>query len=313
MGGLFSKSRRKLPDEFIDFNSATASDDEERALVESFDQNIMRPGEDILNRLANYTDAKTLIAASISHPSEETNRAAFDALLPNVQFQSESFNFTSIVVDNFLELLDYILDKIRTEPPISVLAQHPAIVKTFAQSLHTILRFDEIILTLPNLLGDLAHFRRNASRILKSGDFDELIQKTAEITIFFGTPNPALSRLVSSLGSHFGGEDDKIIGSLNVFAALIDLFTSSLSNNGNSLDQDTQILALRGIVGATLLYDHSSANGAFNRTVPMAIEIAMSILCNFTPQQKGLINSIRYSSKHINDPNTLPEIRDLFH
>jgi len=283
MGCLFGQIRHPLPESTVDFGASPSSPDETN-VVNQFQEKILTPSSSVISRLEGYQDAQALIAASISNPSEDTKTAAFNAVLPNVQFQSEVFDFTSTLVDSFIDLLDFVLNQMSPGvTALSVLIQCPAVVKSFAECLQIILKFDAVILTLPKLLGDLAYFRRSASRVQNSEEYDSLMQKTSEITMFFGTSNPVLSRLISSLGSHFG-DDAQVVNFLSVFASLIDLYTSSLFKDAIS-EESQKILALNGITGATLLYDFSSANGAFNSTVPIAIGEAMNQLCVFEPQE----------------------------
>ena len=131
------------------------------------------------------------------------------------------------------------------------------------------------------------------------------------MTMFFGTGNPVLSRSISTLKSKYGGNDALLNKILSIFTSTADICTATIVHH-NIERQDTQILVLRCITGATLMYDHLSPTGAFNKQVPFANYDALKTVHDFQPKQTALINAIKYSSKHLQDPTTLPSIKELF-
>ena len=310
MGGLFGCiGGQKLPDTFIDFDHVEPTE-EERQIVDDFHQAILTPSAQLISNLQNYQDAGALIAQAISRASEENVQAAWEAVLPKVHFQVEVYDFAISLTDYFTRLLDFVLNVLNGNDS-DILDKYSAITKSFDQCFDIMLKIDEVLLTLPKLLNDLAFFRRTAGRRTDSNEIESLLQKTNEMTIFFGMSNPVLSKTISTLQSHYASDNTRVSQVLGIFGSTVDICASTLINH-NLESESSKILALRCITGATLMYDFLSTTGSYTSKTPFAVVKALQQVVNFQPKQNALINTIKYSSKHINDPTTMPQIRELF-
>ncbi|KAJ5075563.1 hypothetical protein M0811_07133 [Anaeramoeba ignava] len=76
-------------------------------------------------------------------------------------------------------------------------------------------------------------------------------------------------------------------------------------------NQKINLFCLRGMVGCIILYDHIEKNGAFAKKSPIMIKACLNSLLNFQPKQEALINALKYSTKHLKDPETPSAIKQL--
>lgn len=307
MGGIFSLSRKSLPDIYIDFENSTPKGEGEEEIFNDFIKSVYEPSASIFSRFSNYHDGQLLAAESLTHPTPEAKEAAWEAIFPNVQLQMEVFLFAKTVTEKFENLINMMLRL--SDGKNDVFANYPAITKCFADCFDIILKFDEIKLTLPKLLNDLAFFRRNATNHNQDGQLDELIGNSNFSTIFWAASSPMLNDVITSLQKNFKTGTDEFQKLLTLLGGVSDVCTS-IGTKGNV--EKAQILCLRCIVGATLIIDHLNPPGAFTQKPFFHVKEGMEFLVNFIPQQVGLINTIKFSSKHLNDQETDPKIKHLF-
>jgi hypothetical protein len=294
-----------LPDVFIDLSSAAAGDDEESRVVDDIKNRVLSPSGELLPRFAAYQDCQGVITVAISNASPENVDAAWAAALPNVQFQAELFDFALVLVERFQSLVNYVTGQ-GGKDALSVFSRHHLAAKTFADFYDIILKFDETISTLPRLLGDLSFFRRNASR---HPDCDQLYAKSNEMSMFFAIPSPLLSKTLSGISASARSPPD-VAKMLDVFGSLADLFTSAMVNH-RSDNREVTLLYMRGIVGALLCYDSIAPAGAFHAKAGVQALTAIETIASETPKPTGLLNLIKYGSKHYKEPTTLKGITML--
>jgi len=66
------------------------------------------------------------------------------------------------------------------------------------------------------------------------------------------------------------------------------------------------------MTGAILLVDHVDEHGAFQKKSTINMKGAISQLKSFTEASTdGLLNALRYTTKHLNDPDTPAAIKNL--
>jgi hypothetical protein len=186
------------------------------------------------------------------------------------------------------------------------LSRHQAAAKSFVDLFDIILKFDETIQGLPKLLGDLSFFRRNASR---HPDCDALFAKSNEMSMFFAVPSALLSKTLGSLSgsARSPAEGAKV---LDVFGALVDLCTSAQVNHHSSSPQ-VSLLYNRAIVGGLICYDTLAPQGCFHAKAGVQTLSAVESIASEIPKPTGLLNLLKYSSKHYKDPTTMKQITGL--
>ncbi len=83
----------------------------------------------------------------------------------------------------------------------------------------------------------------------------------------------------------------------------------------------TNLFCLRAMTGAIILYDHLHPVGAFHKKSPIAMRNCIQVLKSFTatagpsskspPPSAGLLNALRFTTKHLNDVDTPSSIKQL--
>jgi hypothetical protein len=311
MGGLFSTRLRPLPDVQIDLESAEPCSDQERSVVSHFREAVLQASPAILERFAAYRDAQGAAAAAISNPSDATKAAAWEAVCPNVELQMEVFDFSHALARQFRELLRAALERVSPEFDASAFASVPGLARAIAQSLDLIFTLDELKLAAPKLINDLAYFRRNANAFNTAGQFDRLLERSNETTVFWAAPAPVLALAVQWLAKDYPPAEEAHVKALGLLGGIADLGTAILAHHPEGSDARNK-LCLRCIVGGTLMYDQTAAAGAFAPPHSFHVKQGMRLLVAFQPKPVALINAIKYGSKHLSEQQSDPEIRALF-
>ena len=311
MGGRFSTTRKRLPDIYVDIETAEPRSEEERRLCDSFRRTVKEPSSDIFDRFSRYEDGQALASAALSNPSEDARNAAWERIFPNVQLQMEVYTFATEIARNFRELLDAVIHQFQTGQT-NVFEDMPALTKSIAECFDCMLRLDEIKLSLPNIVNDLAYFRRNCVHYNQNNDLDDLLAMSNGTTMFWGSPTPMLSHVITSLSNQYPQGSESLDSVLMILGAVSDVCTSMLKFHKYGTEEPNK-LCLRCIVGAVLIYDWMSPVGAFSaKKRRFHVRDAMEVLVSFEPKQTALINAMKYSSKHLGDGSADPKIKALF-
>ena len=83
-------------------------------------------------------------------------------------------------------------------------------------------------------------------------------------------------------------------------------FCSRFQNEG------TGLFVLRVMVGVIILYDHVHPIGAFAKTTHIDVRGSIKVLKEQPPTVvEGLLNALRYTTRHLNDDSTPKNIKSL--
>jgi hypothetical protein len=204
-----------------------------------------------------------------------------------------------------------VVDLIKDDTGFELLKKVPTIVRCFATTFDIIITLDELKLGIPKLLNDLAFFRRNAPAHNGDGQFDKLMEQSNETTMFWASSTPMLSAVITAISKDFPASSPNFPKVLTLLGGVSDICAGILKHHpGESEKKDK--LCLRCIVGATLIFDHISPTGAFAQKPGFRVKEAMELLAQFQPKQTGLINAVKFSSKHLGDATANPAIKALF-
>jgi hypothetical protein len=291
---------------YIDLVNPTPSSTAESACVSELDARISGAG-DILMRYNSYQDCQQLISIAISDPNPSHVDAAWAGATPNVRFQADLFDYACKIVSGFQELVTFF-----TSQPgriADLLQEHPAATKRFADLFGIIIQFDDITMKMPRLLGDLSFFRRTASRRPDFGDYDDLYQKSSEMSMFFAIPSPLLTKIVTAVRGS-AKSPAELTRLLELLAGIVDMFTSMQTNHPSD-DQELNCLCYKTIIGGILLYDSISSEGAFHPKAGIHCVPAVEVVVAASPRQSMLLNLIKYGSKHFKEPTTNKRIAEM--
>lgn len=151
-------------------------------------------------------------------------------------------------------------------------------------------------------------------------DDNEGVQVTNEManrmSLFYAYPTPLL-KILSDATSKFVTENKSlpIENTTDCLSTLANLCRTMIENpdfSARVANQETYLFCLRVMVGLIILYDHVHPVGAFAKTSNIDIKASIKVLKD-QPQGTvdGLLNALRYSTKHLNDETTPKTIRGL--
>ncbi|XP_022792073.1 protein FAM49B-like [Stylophora pistillata] len=306
-------------DIFLDFENATPTESEK----EVFDvvHSVLDVAPQILQELQGYPGAGEEIRQAISNAlNEELQEVAWRAVVPLVGKLKTFYEF-ALELEAVLPQLLYALCS-GPETPIEHLERQQALAKQFAEILHFTLKFDDLKMTNPAIQNDFSYYRRTLSRrkMANADDDNEGVQVTNEManrmSLFYAYPTPLL-KILSDATSKFVTENKSlpIENTTDCLSTLANLCRTMIENpdfSARVANQETYLFCLRVMVGLIILYDHVHPVGAFAKTSNIDIKASIKVLKD-QPQGTvdGLLNALRYSTKHLNDETTPKTIRGL--
>lgn len=306
-------------DIFLDFENATPTESEK----EVFDvvHSVLDVAPQILQELQGYPGAGEEIRQAISNAlNEELQEVAWRAVVPLVGKLKTFYEF-ALELEAVLPQLLYALCS-GPESPIEHLERQQALAKQFAEILHFTLKFDDLKMTNPAIQNDFSYYRRTLSRrkMANADDDNEGVQVTNEManrmSLFYAYPTPLL-KILSDATSKFVTENKSlpIENTTDCLSTLANLCRTMIENpdfSARVANQETYLFCLRVMVGLIILYDHVHPVGAFAKTSNIDIKASIKVLKD-QPQGTvdGLLNALRYSTKHLNDETTPKTIRGL--
>lgn len=311
MGKIIDRlSSGKEPEEiFLDFENAQPSDEERE--IHATVAGVLDKGPGILDKLFHYDGCEEYIRKAITTPGPETEEAAWNAVLPAVDQLQEFYDFSLELESCFPKLLVALC---KNDPKDSLQNQQ-ALTKQLANVFDFVLRFDDSKMVNPAIQNDFSYYRRTLNRMkLSKKDLnikirDELANR---MSLFFAYPTPMM-KVLSETTVKFLSSDSSVPRE-NVTTAL-----ATMANVCNDMvakkkfESDTvNMFCLRAMTGAIILFDHLHAQGAFSKKSPINIKGCINTLKGYTASlTDGLLNALRFTTIHLNDPETPNAVRQL--
>jgi len=311
---------RQPQDIFLDFENATPSEAEKE--IHATVAGVLDQGPKILDKFFKYDGCEEYIRKAITTPGPETEDAAWNAVLPAVDQLQEFYDFSLQLEKCFPKLLIALCK----DDPKETLANQQALAKQLADVFDFVLRFDDAKMVNPAIQNDFSYYRRTLNRLkLSKKDLpikirDELANK---MSLFFAYPTPMM-KVLSETSANFVREQEakekekekEKPGSTkeNVTVAL-----STMANVCHDMvferkfaSDATNMFCLRAMTGAIILYDHISPSGAFSKKSPIDIKGCINVLKNYVASPTdGLLNALRFTTIHLNDPDTPAGIKQM--
>lgn len=195
-----------------------------------------------------------------------------------------------------------------------------ALAKQFAEILHFTLKFDDLKMTNPSIQNDFSYYRRTISRRHKiNADEDEVAvsnEMANKMSLFYAYPTPLLKTL-SDATTKFVTENktlpiENTTDCLSTLANLCRVMIENPEFATRFQNQETVLFCLRVMVGVIILYDHVHPVGAFAKNSNIDVKASIKVLKDQPPGSvDGLLNALRYTTKHLNDESTPKNIRAL--
>jgi len=309
---LFGGERKITIDIFLDFEAAVPGDNEKEIHAQVAD--VLSKAEQILEKLQAYKGCEEFIRAAISKPGVETDKAAWDAILPAVETLQVFYEFSVEVEKIYPKLLTSLFQA--NDDLKNNLQGQQSLAKQLADIFDFALRFDDMKMVNPGIQNDFSYYRRTLSRMKinnKAGDIKIKDELANRMSLFFAYPTPMMKVLTDTTVQFLKNEPCPINRTQVVagFSLMANVCLDMVEKN-KFANSKTNMFCLRGMTGSIVLVDHLDALGAFHKRSSINVKGAITKLKNFTEvSTEGLLNALRYTTVHLNDPETPQTIKLL--
>jgi len=299
-------------DIFLDLANAKPTE-EEKPIYDNV-VGVLSKGPSILEKLQNYSGCEEFIRKAITTPGPESEEAAWNAVVPAVEQLKEFYDFSLELDQCFPKLLVALC---KSNPKESIAGQQ-ALAKQMADVFDFVLRFDDLKMVNPAIQNDFSYYRRtlNRKKITKT-DTNILIRDELanRMSLFFAYPTPMMN-VINETTVKFLAQDASVAKD-NVTMALATMANvcCEMVIQKKFETETINMFCLRAMTAAIILFDHLHPTGAFGRKTLINIKGCISVLKNFSqsggPSTDGLLNALRFTTIHLNDPDTPASIRGL--
>ncbi|XP_013858280.1 protein FAM49A isoform X3 [Austrofundulus limnaeus] len=174
---------------------------------------------------------------------------------------------------------------------------------------------------IPAIQNDFSYYRRTISRNrLNNMNLDienEVNNEMAnKMSLFYAEATPMLKTL-SNATTNFVTENktlplDNTTDCLSTMASVCKVMLETPEYSSRFSSEDTLLFCMRVMVGVIILYDHVHPNGAFNKSSKIDMKGCIKVLKD-QPAEKveGLLNALKFTTKHLNDESTPKNIRTM--
>ncbi|XP_029779934.1 protein FAM49B isoform X1 [Suricata suricatta] len=306
------------PNFFLDFENAQPTESEK----EIYNQVnvVLKDAEGILEDLQSYRGAGHEIREAIQHPADEKlQEKAWGAVVPLVGKLKKFYEFSQ----RLEAALRGLLGALTSTPysPTQHLEREQALAKQFAEILHFTLRFDELKMTNPAIQNDFSYYRRTLSRmrinnVPAEGENEVNNELANRMSLFYAEATPMLKTL-SDATTKFVSENKNLpientTDCLSTMASVCRVMLETPEYRSRFTNEETVSFCLRVMVGVIILYDHVHPVGAFAKTSKIDMKGCIKVLKDQPPNSvEGLLNALRYTTKHLNDETTSKQIRSM--
>ncbi|RWS13084.1 protein FAM49B-like protein [Dinothrombium tinctorium] len=318
---LLSKSHESNQgsnDIFVDFENAqpTGSERETYAIV----QKALIEAKDILFDLQTYKGAGNEIREAIGNPRNDALQIkAWETVVPLVNKLAKFYSFSVKLESVLPQLLICLCSGPMT--PWQHLETQQALVKQFAELLDFVLKFDDLKMTNPSIQNDFSYYRRTINRLkLEPNELtveQELPNELANrMSLFYANATPML-KAISDITTNFvrNNKDlpiEQTTETLSTMAKVCQRMVENPEFSKRFQNEDTILFVLRVMVGVIILYDHVHPMGAFVKSSHIDIKGSIKVLKEQPSNVvEGLINALRYTTKHLSDETTPKHVKSL--
>jgi len=283
----------------INFVNAKATESEKETYDEA--EEFINDSKNFIEQLKSFKVAEAETKMAMSKPSPETERKAWDAVVPNM-FKLKEFC-------DFSNRMSPIINKIFKQlcsPGASTLVErldtHQALVKQLAKVLDAVFKLDEFKMLNSGMSNDISYFRRKSQALGRkmgqenqrmSASYTNIgttlnVEVTNNISLFFADPTPFLKKLVQSVADfvmeNTGEYKDltvELLGTMfKVCLKLSQVEPSDIPENADfNIDNETKLFVIRVMVGLVILYDHvNEPNGAFDKGSHVSVKECLTVV-----------------------------------
>jgi len=306
---------------FVDFENSKPASPEEQEIFGRVEP-LLERSVDILRRIEVYGKVEgegcgELIRKAINQPNEETQNAAWTAVLPMVDQLRVFYEYSTALEQAIPDILRALC---KASPDAeTALMNNQALTRQLATIFEFVLRFDDSKMTNPAIQNDFSYYRRSLNKMkMQNGAAvevpikDELANK---MSLFYAYPTPMMKCLsettVSFVEANPAIPREQITG---LFAMMANACYSMVATKKLQSEKGN-MFCLRAMTAAIIVFDHADTVGAFAKKSPIHIRGAIKTLKDFPASLKsdidGLINALRFTSVHLNDDDTPNAVKNL--
>ncbi|NXM91207.1 FA49A protein, partial [Oenanthe oenanthe] len=264
--------------------------------------------------------AGALPSQAIQNPGDlRLQERAWSAVCPLVAKLKRFYEF-SLRLENALRSL---LEALTSPPyaPTQHLEREQALAKQFAEILHFTLSFDELKMTNPAIQNDFSYYRRTISRnrinnLQLDAESEVNNEMANRMSLFYAEATPMLKTL-SNATTKFVSENKTLpiedtTDCLSTMACVCRVMLETPEYRSRFTNTETLLFCMRVMVGVIILYDHVHPVGAFAKTSKIDMKGCIKVLKDQpSTSTEGLLNALRYTTRHLNDDTTSKQIRAL--
>lgn len=307
------------PNFFLDFENAQPTD-AERETWEQVDV-VLKDAKGILDELQAYKGAGKEIREAIQNPNDEAlQEEAWQAVVPSVGKLKKFYEFSQRLEAALHSLLGALTSD-TYDDTTQHLEREQALAKQFAEILHFTLRFDELKMTNPAIQNDFSYYRRTLSRmrinnVPAEGENEVNNELANRISLFYADATPMLKTL-SDGTTKFVSENKNLpientTDCLSTMATVCKVMLETPEYRSRFTSEETVSFCLRVMVGVIILYDYVHPVGAFAKSSKIDMKGCIKVLKDQPPNSvDGLLNALRYTTKHLNDESTNKTIKSM--
>uniref|UniRef100_A0AAY4BNI1 CYRIA/CYRIB Rac1 binding domain-containing protein n=1 Tax=Denticeps clupeoides TaxID=299321 RepID=A0AAY4BNI1_9TELE len=294
--------------------------DAEREVWEEVDV-VLKDAAAILDELQAYKGAGREIREAIQNPSDEgLQDEAWAAVVPLVGRLKKFYEFSQRLEAALHRLLRALTSESYNDP-MQHLEREQALAKQFAEILHFTLRFDELKMTNPAIQNDFSYYRRTLNRmrinnVPAEGENEVNNELANRISLFYADATPMLKTL-SDGTTKFVSENKNLpientTDVLSTMASVCKVMLENPDYRCRFSSEETVSFCLRVMVGVIILYDYVHPVGAFSKSSKIDMKGCIKVLKDQPPNTvDGLLNALRYTTKHLNDESTNKTIKAM--
>lgn len=291
----------------LDFDSPEIQGEEERKIYELVAE-ALHDSPTHLEILHQYTGCEEPIRKALNDPGPKSESAAWKSVSKAVEKLYGFFRFSLDLEKIWPQILDCVCEDDSTRG----ISTHLAITKQLAEIFDFVFHFDETKMVNPAIQNDFSYYRRVLSR-MKNADKDKKAKILVDeelankMSFFFAYPTPMMKVLIDATTEFDKNQKGRLIEGLSLTA---NLCLKALQNDDGSNERKT-MLFLCAMTGCIILVDHLHDDGAFHKKSPIRIRNCIAILKNHTQPTDFLLNSLRFTTLHLNDEQTMSAITKL--
>jgi len=297
-------SNERFPDIEMNFNDPQPQTESEREMSEMMSDKLSKGGK-LLTIVSAYEGCDALIREALSNPGDkEVEENAWKSVKKAVDKLLKFYNFSLNIDELWPSIVTHI-----TEDSENTIANEQSIMKQISTLFHFIFNFDLKKMMNPHIQNDFAYYRRVLSRMKSSKEKkklsvnDDLANK---MSFFFAYPTPMMKVLIDATSNFDKNERGRLIEGLSMVG---NLCLKSLPADLSKPDV-IAMYYLCAMTGCIILVDHLHPEGAFHKKSPIRIKTCIQKLKGATGTD-FLLNSLRFTTIHLNDAQSMPEINKL--